>query len=431
MTNGIANIEFPLSMQPLFSPFRYKILYGGRGGAKSWGIARALLVIGAKTPLRILCARELQKSIKDSVHKLLSDQVSEMGFDSLYDIQQAKITGKNGTEFFFESLRYNSSQIKSYEGVDIVWVEEAQTVSKTSWDILIPTIRKDKSEIWLSFNPELEEDETYQRFVVNSPDNAKVIKLNYSDNPWFPDVLRLEMEAAKKRNYDDYLTIWEGHCRQSVEGAIYAQEIRQAMTENRITSVPYTTTHPVHVWWDLGWADCTSLWFIQMVGLQYRIIDFYQSSHQPLTHYVQTLQTRGYVYGTDYLPHDGRAKQLGTGKSIEEMLSSMGRTVEIVPSLSIADGIASVRAAFPALWIDEKKCSEGLQSLRRYRYEKNPDTGQVSRQPLHDEYSHAADSLRYFAVTPHVAWDNFVSRQPWNQGQGMVSDYNPFEDARC
>jgi phage terminase large subunit len=147
------NAEFPEKLACLFKPNRYKVLYGGRGGAKSWGIARALLIMASNKPLRILCARELQMSIRDSVHKLLSDQIETLQLSGFYEIQNSSIKGLNGSEFSFAGLRSNVAQIKSYEGVDICWVEEAQTVSKGSWNVLIPTIRKDGSEIWVSFNP--------------------------------------------------------------------------------------------------------------------------------------------------------------------------------------------------------------------------------------------------------------------------------------
>src|SRR5262249_44110905 len=153
----------------LFRPKRYKVLYGGRYGMKSWGAARALLMLGTQKPLRILCARELQNSIKDSVHKLLSDQIEILGLREFYDIQQTSIKGVNGTEFSFEGIRHNISKIRSYEGIDICWVEEAVLVSSTSWETLIPTIRKEGSEIWMTFNPELEQDETYKRFVKDPP----------------------------------------------------------------------------------------------------------------------------------------------------------------------------------------------------------------------------------------------------------------------
>lgn len=381
----------------LFQPSRYKILYGGRGGAKSWGVARALLIQGAERPLRIMCAREFQNSMKDSVHRLLSDQITDLGMEDFYEVQQTVIRGKNGTEFSFVGLRHNVAGIKSFEGVDKSWIEEAQTVSKASWDVLIPTIRKEGSEIIITFNPELAEDETYKRFVLNPPPGAIVRKISYQDNPWLPATLLAEAEHLKQTDPDSYNTVWLGNCRLTLDGAIYAKELRQAMDEGRICSVPYDASKPVQTFWDLGYADNTSIWFAQTVGFETRIVDFYQSSQQPLTHYLQVLQNRGYVLGTCWLPHDARAKTLGTGKSVEEMMRAAGRTVQIVPQISVADGISATRTLFSNFWFDEKKCADGLQALRRYRFDVD-ENGQFSRSPLHDDASHASDSLRYLAI---------------------------------
>jgi len=384
----------------LFTPARYKIAWGGRGGAKSWGFARALLAMGREKPLRILCAREFQKSISESVHKLLSDQIKDLGMDDFYTVLQASIKGANGTEFYFAGIKHNISNVKSFEGFDIVWVEEAANVSKTSWDTLIPTIRKEGSEIWVSFNPELEEDETYQRFVINPPRNARVMKINWSDNPWFPDVLRQELEDLKAKDEDAYLNVWEGHCKQTLEGAVYAKELREATLANRITRVPYDSSNPVHTFWDLGWSDCTSIWFAQSIGFDYRIIDFVQDRQKTIAHFLKVMQDKGYVYGNDYLPHDAQSKTLASnGRSIEQLLKAAGRTVKIVPKLGIEDGINAARTVFPNCFFDEEKCADGIHSLRRYRYEVDPDTGMFSRKPVHDDYSHGADAFRYLAVS--------------------------------
>ena len=246
--------DFPEKLKFLFKPSRYKVMYGGRGGSKSWGVARALLLMGMDNRLLILCAREYQNSIDDSVHKLLSTQIELLGLQSFYKVQNNVITGKNGTEFIFKGIKVNISSIKSFEAVDIVWVEEAQTVSKNSWDVLIPTIRKKGSEIWLTFNPLLETDNTYQRFVVKPPPTATVVKLNYSDNPFFDDdggILRAEMEHLRNTDIDAYMNVWEGHCRQTLDGAIYAKELRNAQLAGRITKVPYEPMRPVSVCWDL------------------------------------------------------------------------------------------------------------------------------------------------------------------------------------
>ena len=180
--------EFPAKLRFLFLPARFKVAHGGRGSAKSWGFARALLILAAQKPLRVLCTREIQNSIADSVHKLLADQIAGMGLESLYTVQQTAIYGANGSEFIFAGLRTQDiNKIKSFEGVDVVWIEEGQAVSKKSWDVLIPTIRTPGSKLWISFNPDLEEDPVWQRFVVNPPppERCQVIELNYVDNPWF------------------------------------------------------------------------------------------------------------------------------------------------------------------------------------------------------------------------------------------------------
>jgi phage terminase large subunit len=394
----MSDAQFPDKLACLFEPKRYKILYGGRGGAKSWGVARALLILGASRSLRILCAREFQNSIADSVHKLLSDQIAALGLGGHYDVLQSAIRGRNGTEFRFEGLRHNVTKIKSYEGVDICWVEEAQSVSKESWDTLIPTIRNDGSEIWVTFNPELEADETYRRFVVAPPKESVVVKIGWQDNPWFPATLRAEKDDLRARDPDAYLNVWEGHPRHALDGAVYANELRAATEAGRITRVPYDPTQPVHTFWDLGWADNTSIWLAQAIGFEFRLIDYLSDSQKPLNHYLARLGERGYVYGTDWLPWEAEAKQIGTGRSVEDLMRAAGRSVRITPKLSVADGINAARTIFSKCWFDAETCADGLQCLRHYRYERDTDKDTFRRKPVHDWASHGADAFRYFAV---------------------------------
>lgn len=385
--------RFPEALAFLTQRSRYKVLYGGRGGSKSWGVARQLLLDGAAQPLRILCARELQNSIKDSVHKLLSDQIKELGLDSFYQIQLTSIIGRNGTEFSFEGLRHNVNKIKSYEGADRCWVEEAQTVSKASWEVLIPTIRKAGSEIWVTFNPELETDETYERFVVNPPPNAIVKKVNHTDNPWLTDELRMEMEYLKSKDMDAYLNIWEGNCRITLDGAIYAKELREATEEGRITRVALDNRVPVYTFWDLGWSDCTSIWFAQKVGFDYHIIDFYQSRLEKLPHYLEVLQNKRYIYAEHYLPHDAEHESLAAPSISKQMKDTGHKVITVARIPDKKQGINATMNIFNRLWFDEGKCKDGLQALRYYRYDID-EQGQWSKEPRHDENSHAADALR-------------------------------------
>jgi phage terminase large subunit len=213
-----AEAALPIYAEPLFQPARYKIIYGGRGAGRSWSVARALLIQASMRPLRILCTRELQNSIQDSVHRLLTDQAEMLGLP--FKATQREITHANGSLFIFEGLRYNPTKIKSLEGVDIAWVEEAERVSEDSWQILIPTIRKSGSEIWVTFNPDQETDPTYRRFVLNSPPGAWVAKVSSTDNPWLPDELKAEREYLYRVDPDAAAHVWGGECRTATDAQV-------------------------------------------------------------------------------------------------------------------------------------------------------------------------------------------------------------------
>ena len=421
MTPTIQNAEFPVKLSFLFEPCRYKVAYGGRGGAKSWGIARALLILAAKNPLRILCAREFMTSMKDSVHKLLCDQIESLGLLGFYEITQNSIRGKNGSEFAFVGLKNNVANVKSYEGVSICWVEEAQTVSRLSWNTLIPTIRKEKSEIWISFNPELESDETYQRFVLNPPANSKVVKINWSDNPWFPETLQLEKDALKARDIEAYNTVWEGLCRQTVDGAVFAREVQMAELEDRITKVAYDPTKPVHAVFDLGWSDATAIWFVQFIGMETRLIRYLEDSQKTISEYLAKLQTYGYVYDTLWLPHDAENRTLAAnGRSIDQIVRAAGYKTKILPRVPIVDSINAARTLFRNCWFDRENCYDGLQCLRHYRYEVDPDTKAFSKTPVHDQYSHGADAFRMLGLMVNEPRQRKpVRTQPQGYGQPL------------
>lgn len=395
--------QFPEKLQGLFRPSRYKVLYGGRGAGRSWGVARWLLLEGLDHKLSILCARELQKSIQDSVHRLLSEQIEAMGLTYFYDIQQSCIRGANGTEFNFEGIRHNINKIKSYEGIDRCWVEEGQAVTEHSWETLIPTIRKPGSQVIVTFNPDLETDATYQRFVVHTPPSCELIFTTWRDNPWFEETaLPAERDALKARNLDLYLWVWEGQCRKNLEGAVYAEELREAEVQRRLCKVPYDRSVAVDTYWDLGRSDHTSVWFIQKVGFEWHVVDFYQSNLKHIDHYLGVLQARSYQYGTLWLPHDGRAKQLGSKMTIEEQVRTKYPACRIVPRVAIKDKVNAARTVFPNCWFDMDRCAEGLHALRHYKFEIDPATKQFSQHPLHDENSDAASAFEYFGVASRM-----------------------------
>ena len=391
--------EFPAKLVPeLFTYHRYKVLYGGRGAARSWSIARALLLRGVERPLRVLCCREYQLSIRDSVHRLLCDQIYLLGLGAYYRIEQSKIFGPNGTEFSFEGIKNNPTKLKSFEGADVCWVEEAENVSKDSWDILIPTIRKEDSEIWVSFNPKLVTDETYVRMVMRKPSaDAFVCEMTWEDNPWFPSVLEAERLTCLENDPDGYANIWGGKPLKALEGAVYKNELRKADLEGRLTTpVPYSKLVPVDTYWDLGKSDFTAIWFVQQINFEIRLIDYYENRGFDVDHYTQVLQTRGYTYGDLWLPHDAKAKRLGAKKTVEEQIRLKGFHTRLVPVGKIFNGIAAGRQVFPQCWFDPVKCQGGIHALQHYRYEVKD--GQFSQNPLHDDASHGADAFRYMGV---------------------------------
>jgi phage terminase large subunit len=414
-TVAVAQAEFPRKLRFLFEPHRYKIVYGGRGGIKSWNFAQALIIMGADRPLRILCARETQRSLDDSVHMLLSDWVHRLHLQDFYAVHrtlESGIVGKNGTTFSYAGLTEIDS-VKSTEGIDICWVEEAQRVSKNSWEKLRPTIRKPGSEIWVSFNPELDEDETYKIFVASPPPNAVVLKTTYRDNPWLPEELRIEMETLRAQDYQAYLHVWEGETTSAVAGAVYGDEMKAAQAEDRITQVSVDKLKPVHTAWDLGFFDSNALWFYQVLASgQIRIVDYLECRQKPMEWIVIQLQNRGYVYGTHWLPFDGvdaLTHHQMTGdktKSPELVLRSLGLTVRIAPKLQLSTTLLTVRAILPNCWFDAAKCADGLKSLRSYQWGVELDEngrvkggGLEKRKPLHDWASHGASAMGTLAIS--------------------------------
>jgi phage terminase large subunit len=356
-----------------------------------------LLIKAANEPTRVLCAREIQKSIKQSVHTLLNDQIQSLGLGAFYEVLEAEIRGLNGSTFSFTGLATNTVEsIKSFEGCDIVWVEEAQTVSKKSWDILIPTIRKPNSEIWVSFNPNIDTDDTYQRFVVEPPENAKVVKVNYQDNPWFPEVLEIERQHSQKTN-PDYANIWEGECKAAVDGAIYANEIREAQENNRITTVPYDPMLKVHVVFDLGFNDSMAIILCQRGVSDIRIIKYIEDNHRTLDSFSSEIRSLNYNWGTMFLPHDGRSRDYKSGLSAEDIMRKQGWSVRIVPVSSIEAGIKIARMHFHKCYFD-KSTQRLLECLKNYKRSINSSTNEPGA-PLHDEYSHGADAFRYMATS--------------------------------
>jgi phage terminase large subunit len=407
-------MQIPEAFSPLFKPSRYKVFYGGRGAAKSHNFARALLLQGMERPMLNVCAREIQKSIKDSVHRLLESIIREHELDGFYKVLETEIRGSNGTEFIFRGLKHNTTDIKSLEGADRLWVEEAENVSDNSWEIVIPTIRKAGSEIWVSFNCKNPTDPTYERFVKTHRDDAIVHKVSWRDNPFFPAVLETERRALQLSDPEAYAHIWEGEFDTRRSGAVYARQIAEAREAGRICRVPYDPGSEVFTAWDLGFGDSTAIWFLQFVGRELRWIDFYENSGEPLAHYAKLVKSKPYNYASfgHYLPHDGGAANI-TGDSASRQLYDLGISNTVLTrETEIAPGLELVRQTLAFSALDAEKCSDGLHALEHYAYEWDEVRSVFKNKPLHNWASHAADAARYAARAAALLKGNITNDAP-------------------
>lgn len=417
-------ITLPKKLGFLLEMHPYKVAYGGRFGLKSWSFASALVALGAAQRLRILCAREYQSSIDESVHELLSRQIERLDFGGFYRVNKTEIVGGNGTNFSFAGLaEHTVDSIKSFEGADILWVEEAHSVSKRSWDMVIPTIRTEGSEIWVTLNPDLDTDDSYQRWVEHPPPGTKLVKMGWQDaqaHGWFPERENEKRLHCLRTQPDDYPNIWEGAPKTIVTGAIYGKEISEMARDGRMRAVPYDPRLPVHTVWDLGWNDSmVVIAFQKPLPSIVNVINYYEDRFRRYDEVVAVLDTWGYRWGTDWLPHDGENHNPQTGKSPKKTLEELGRRrVKIIGNGVRPDpdrGIEQVRMMFPRTYIDNSKRDHPtghlgpqrlIECLRRTARNVPKSTGEPAEQKK-DEYKHGADALRGLAtIADQVTNDN-------------------------
>lgn len=409
-------IQFPEKTAFLFEPHPYKCIYGGRGKSASWSFARALLILGRRRKLFIVCAREIQNSIQESVHKLISDQISELTYgvaqeNYFYDVLKSEIVGMNGTKFVFVGIRNNVNSIKSMEAIDIFAVFEADGVSHNSWEKVLPTVRRDPpfgpfdlgSEVWVEFNPELETDETYKRWVIDPPPGCVSVEMCYRDNPFFPQILRAQMEAARGKDEDNWRTVWLGKPRKTLTGAIFGKELSLAIKDERLSPhIKLDPMKPCIFSFDLGDHDTCCWWAWQQIGMEHNAVDYYGNTGYGIDHFLEEIEARKLKVKNILLPHDAAqahqsARGAKGGNTIEKQVRAIyGDKVKMVPKVTKVNRINAARALFPRINIAEGPTSDGVMSLTRYRYKIN-ERGQRAASPDHED-SDPADAFTYYAV---------------------------------
>ena len=395
-------IEVAPVFEPLLTPSRYKGAWGGRGSGKSQAFADLLIIRAMQTPgLRVLCCREIQKSLKESAKRLIESKIEQYGLVGVFDCQSAEIKTPGGGVIVFAGLQdHTSESIKSYEGFDIAWVEEAQTVSHRSMNLLRPTIRKPGSEIWLSWNPRFDTDAVDQMLRgEEKPSGSIVVRANWDDNPWFPAELEQERLDCQRQQPEQYDHIWDGGYAVVAEGAYFARNIAEAREQNRITSLALDPLMPIKAYWDIGISDATAIWIVQQKGADIRFIDHYEAENQDLATHLNWMRRQGYGEAVQILPHDGKKRDPATAITFEDHIRGAGFEVRTIPNQgkgAAFERIEAARKLFGRMHFDENKCRHGLKCLGWYHEKKN--AGGYGVGVDHDWSSHSADAFGLVAV---------------------------------
>jgi phage terminase large subunit len=416
----VLNRKHPLS-DLYYKKARYKIYWGGRGSAKSWGIAEALVRLAAALPLRILCVREYQVTMKDSSHKIIKDTIERLGLQSWFDITATSITSKTGAEFMFKGLHKNEQGIRSTEGVDICWAEEAQMITAGSWRSLTPTIRKEGSEIWVSFNLIDEADATYQRFVAKTRHNSIVHKLNYDSNPYFGGVLRDEMEEDKENDYHLYEHVWLGMSLKISNAVVFSGKYRVAEFDDNLWKQAPRLLYGN----DFGFSqDPTAL--IRMFVLERTLYIEYEAVATGVD-----LDEMPELY--DSVP-GSRDWPIKADSARPETISHLRRKGFAISAAekwdgSVKDGITHIRG-FKEVVI-HPRCPRTAEEFRLYKYKVDKNQVDENGQPqvlpvLVDKHNHCIDGIRY-GLDGHIKrsgsigmWERLGAQEPDVAGMQAV-----------
>ena len=401
------DLTIPEQYKELFQPskqWRHIVYKGGRSSGKSTQIAISRLLKGSQKKLRGLCTREIQNSIQESVYKLLCDKIDELGLNDWQKYNDKLVNSKTGSEIFFKGLHNNIQSIKSIEGIDWCWIEEAQSVSADSITTLVPTIRKEGSELIWSYNPLTEHDPVQELIVDKADDRTYVLHVNSDaiEQLLSKEIIE-EREKMRRDNPDMFAHVWLGQPLTSKTGTVFGKQIAQAEIDGRIGSVPYDASAGTYTAIDLGIGDSTAIWWFQMVGQEIHFIDHYESSGEELGHYISVIKNKPYNYTTHYLPHDAKQRELQTGLTRVEFFENNGiHNIEVLRPTNFQLGQDDInmiaRPKFSKVWIDRDKCERGLKCLRAYHYEYDEKNKLLKDKPEHDWSSHSSSAFIYALI---------------------------------
>lgn len=398
------DIDIPVQFEELFNPsrrWRHLLYYGGRSSGKSTQVALSRLISGSQRRERGLCTREFQNSISESVHQLLRDLIDKYKLTDWEAQREVIRNKKTGSEIYFKGLHNNAQSIKSTEGLDWAWIEEAQSVSSESIETLIPTIRKPGSYLIWTMNRQTENDPVWEK-LATKPDELTYIRKVNSDaiESLLSDEIIHEREMMRKNNPEFYEHVWLGEPLTNNTGSVFGKQLAQAREDGRIGSVPYDATTGVYTAWDLGIGDATAIWFFQRVGREIHFIDHYEASGEDLGHYISVLNNKPYNYAKHFLPHDAKQRELQTNMTRVDFFAQNGiNNVEVLRPTSFQVGNDDInliaRPKLSLCWFDAEKCKRGLECLRAYHYDYDAKNNLLKSQPEHDWSSHSSSAFIY------------------------------------
>jgi phage terminase large subunit len=402
-------LEIPTAriFRPLLEPARYKGAWGGRGSGKSHFFGGLMVEehLAQRGSLSV-CVREVQKSLAQSSKRLLEQKLSDFGLGEAdgFRVFNDKIETPGDGLIAFQGMQdHTAESIKSLEGFQRAWVEEAQGLSVRSLTLLRPTIRAPGSELWFSWNPNRKNDAVDSLLRGGSPPTgAVVLRANWSDNPWFPPELEQERLDDVRDRPDQYDHIWEGDYAKVTEGAYYAQSLTIAKAEGRIGFVARDPNMAIRTFWDLGRRDFTAIWVAQFIGQKVNVIDYIEGANQPPAFYFEELRQRGYRGAMVYLPHDGSrvGPENSSGRSYEDQARDAGFDVEVIRNQGPSAAMLRVdagRRLFPRIWFNETTTEAGRDALGAY-HERKDEARNIGLGPEHDWASHGADAFGLMCV---------------------------------
>ena len=410
-------IKLPEKLIPVFDgPADVRGSFGGRGSGKTFSFALMMAVRGymyGKAGIRgqLLCTRQFMNSLDDSTLEECKRAIqNEPTLSAYYDVGDKYIKSKDGRIWFaFAGLDRNIASIKSKGRILICWTDEAEPVTDTAWQTLIPTLREEgddwNAELWVTWNPLRKTAPVEKRFRHIEDALIKVVELNWRDNPKFPEKLERERQRDLKENPEQYEHIWEGGYVSVNTGAYYAKQLIAARTQGRIGRVSHDPLMTIRAFWDIGGtgakADACAIFMAQFIGKEIRIFDHYEAVGQPLAAHVNWLRSNGYEGCLCVLPHDGEHHDKIESITYEGALKKAGFRTMVVKNQGTGAAfqrVESARRLFPAMWFDAERCEAGIDAIGWY-HEKRDDKRGIGLGPNHDWSSHSADAFGLMAVS--------------------------------